>query len=194
MDQILTLFGGYLLGSIPFGVILTRLFGAGDLRQIGSGNIGATNVLRTGRKGLAAGTLLLDAAKGAVAVCVARMFDPSLVLIAGAGAFLGHLFPLWLGFKGGKGVATMLGICLALMWQVGLVFALVWLGMLAMSRMSSAGGITAALAAPVAAWAFGQPNVALVLFALSVILIWKHRDNISRILEGTEPRIGQTAG
>ena len=191
MNIVLALAGGYLLGSIPFGVILTRTFGAGDLRQIGSGNIGATNVLRTGRKGLAAGTLLLDAAKGAVAVCLARMVDPQLALIAGAGAFFGHLYPIWLGFKGGKGVATMLGICLALMWQVGLAYALIWLGMMAATRISSIGGMAAAIAAPIAAWLFGQDTMAIVFTGLALVLLWKHRDNIQRLIAGTEPRIGQ---
>ncbi len=185
------LVGGYLLGSIPFGVILTRAFGAGDLRQIGSGNIGATNVLRTGRKGLAAGTLVLDMAKGAAAVCIARAIDPHLTLIAGAGAFFGHLYPVWLGFKGGKGVAVMLGISLALIWQVGLIFAAVWLGMLAISRISSVSGMAAALSAPVAAFAFGQREMALMLAGLALILIWKHRENIDRLRAGTEPRVGR---
>ena len=191
MNIVLVLAGGYLLGSIPFGVILTRMFGAGDLRQIGSGNIGATNVLRTGRKGLAAGTLLLDAAKGAVAVCLARMVDPQLALIAGAGAFFGHLYPIWLGFKGGKGVATMLGICLALMWQIGLAYTLIWLGMMAATRISSIGGMAAAIAAPIAAWLFGQETMAIVLAGLALVLLWKHRDNIQRLIAGTEPRVGQ---
>jgi acyl phosphate:glycerol-3-phosphate acyltransferase len=191
MNPALALIAGYLLGSIPFGVILTRMFGAGDLRQIGSGNIGATNVLRTGRKGLAAGTLLLDASKGAVAVCLARMVDPQLALIAGAGAFFGHLYPIWLGFRGGKGVATMLGISLALMWQVGSVFALTWLGVLAVTRMSSISGMMAAISAPVAALVFGQGRLALVLAGLALILLWKHRDNIRRLIAGTEPRVGQ---
>ncbi len=186
--------GGYLLGSIPFGVILTRAFGAGDLRQIGSGNIGATNVLRTGRKGLAAGTLALDMAKGAAAVWLARAIDPQLALIAGAAAFFGHLYPIWLGFKGGKGVAVMLGTCLALMWQVGLIFAAVWLGVLAISRFSSVSGMAAALSAPIAAAAIGQNELALVLAGLAVILIWKHRENIVRLRSGTEPRVGQSAG
>jgi acyl phosphate:glycerol-3-phosphate acyltransferase len=194
MDQGLAILFGYLLGSIPFGVILTGLFGAGDLRQIGSGSIGATNVLRTGRKGLAAGTLLLDAAKGAVAVCVARTVDPSLMLLAGAGAFLGHIFPVWLGFRGGKGAATLFGVCLALMWQVGLVYALVWLGVLATSRFSSVSSMTAALSAPVAAFAFGRTDLAIMLLLLAAVLFWKHRENISRLLAGTEPRVGQKAG
>ena len=185
------LVGGYLLGSIPFGVILTRAFGAGDLRQIGSGNIGATNVLRTGRKGLAASTLVLDMAKGAAAVILAQAIDPHLTLIAGAGAFFGHLYPVWLGFKGGKGVAVMLGISLALVWQVGLIFAAVWLGMLAISRISSVSGMAAALSAPVAAFAFGQREMALMLAGLALILIWKHSENIARLRNGTEPRVGQ---
>ncbi len=184
------LIGGYLLGSIPFGVILTRAFGAGDLRQIGSGNIGATNVLRTGRKGLAAGTLLLDAAKGATAVCLARMVDPSLAIVAGAGAFFGHLYPVWLGFKGGKGVAVLLGITLALSWAVGLIFAAVWLGAMAMTRISSVGGMAASVSAPGAAYFLLDSRTAIILAGLAAILIWKHRDNINRLRTGTEPRIG----
>lgn len=190
----LALLGGYLLGSVPFGVILTRLFGAGDLRQIGSGNIGATNVLRTGRKGLAAATLLLDAAKGAVAVCVARMINPDLALLAGTGAFFGHLFPVWLGFRGGKGVATMLGISLALMWQVGLAFALAWLGSFFAFRISSVGGMVGAIAAPLVAWLLGQATMAWVLLLLALVLIWKHRENVQRLIAGTEPRVGSKAG
>jgi glycerol-3-phosphate acyltransferase PlsY len=188
-----TLLLGYLLGAIPFGVIVTRLAGAGDVRQIGSGNIGATNVLRTGRKGLAAATLLLDLAKGAVAVCVARMFDPGLALIAGTGAFFGHLFPVWLGFKGGKGVATMLGIALALDWRVGLIFALVWLGVLGIMRISSASGMAAAASAPIAAFALGLGAEGIMLLALALTVIWKHGDNISRLLAGTEPKVGQNS-
>jgi acyl phosphate:glycerol-3-phosphate acyltransferase len=186
--------GGYFLGSIPFGIILTRMFGAGDLRQIGSGNIGATNVLRTGRKGLAAGTLLLDAAKGAAAVCLARMVDPSLAIVAGAGAFFGHIYPVWLGFKGGKGVATLLGIALALSWMLGLIFAAVWLGAMAITRISSVGGMAAAVSAPIAANFLLDQRTALVLAGLATILIWKHRDNISRLRAGTEPRIGASKG
>ncbi len=190
---LLALLGGYLLGSIPFGLILTQLAGGGDIREIGSGNIGATNVLRTGRKGIAATTLLLDISKGAVAVCLARMVDPGLALLAGTGAFFGHLFPVWLKFKGGKGVATMLGISLALIWQVGLVFALVWIGALAVTRMSSVGGIAAAIAAPVVALVMGRADVGIMLLGLSLILIWKHADNIKRLIAGTEPRVGQRA-
>jgi acyl phosphate:glycerol-3-phosphate acyltransferase len=182
---------GYLLGSIPFGLILTRMFGAGDLRQIGSGNIGATNVLRTGRKGLAAATLLLDMAKGAAAVCIAREMGPGLALFGGAGAFLGHCYPIWLRFNGGKGVATMLGISLALAWPVGLVFALVWLAALALSRISSVGGMAAAISAPITAFILGQMDVALALLALGLIVLWKHRANIARLRAGSEPRVGQ---
>ena len=193
MDSVMTaaaLMGGYGLGSIPFGVILMRMSGAGDLRQIGSGNIGATNVLRTGRKGLAAGTLLLDAAKGAAAVCIARSVDPSLAIVAGAGAFFGHLYPVWLGFKGGKGVAVLLGITLALLWPIGLIFAAVWLGAMAITRISSVGGMAAAVSAPVAAYLLLDWRTAAILGGLATILIWKHRDNIERLRAGTEPRIG----
>jgi glycerol-3-phosphate acyltransferase PlsY len=187
----LALLIGYLLGAIPFGLILTRLFGAGDLRQIGSGNIGATNVLRTGRKGLAAGTLLLDMAKGAAAVWIADMINPDLALLGGVGAFFGHLFPVWLKFKGGKGVATMLGIALALMWQVGLVYALVWLSALAVTRISSVSGMAAAVSAPVAALVFGDLGIAVMLLGLALVVIWKHNDNIRRLMAGTEPKVGQ---
>lgn len=185
---------GYGLGSIPFGLLLTRLSGAGDIRQIGSGNIGATNVLRTGRKGLAAATLLLDLAKGAAAVCLARTIAPELALLGGAGAFFGHLYPVWLGFRGGKGVATMLGIVLAIAWPIGLIFALVWLGALALSRISSVGGMAAALSAPLSALALGDTRAAGVLALLAAMVLFKHRDNIIRLRAGTEPRVGKSAG
>ncbi|NBR32439.1 MAG: glycerol-3-phosphate 1-O-acyltransferase [Sphingomonadaceae bacterium] len=189
------LFLGYFLGSIPFGVVLTRAFGAGDIRQIGSGNIGATNVLRTGRKGLAAATLILDALKGVAAVLIVRaMASPSgsaLELIAAAGAFFGHLYPVWLKFKGGKGVATLLGLCLILDWRVGLVFALVWLGGMALSRISSVGGMVAALSAPIAAYILGNAYLSILLLVLALAVLWKHQANIRRLLDGTEPRIGQ---
>ena len=181
---------GYLLGSIPFGVLLTRAGGAGDLRRVGSGNIGATNVLRTGRKGLAAATLLLDAAKGAVAVLIVRAVWPGEEPLAAAGAFLGHCYPLWLRFRGGKGVATLLGIALALSWPVGLVCAAVWLLLLAALRISSVAGIAAALSAPVAAAIVGRFDLVLLLLTLAVIVVWKHRGNLDRLLAGTEPRIG----
>jgi glycerol-3-phosphate acyltransferase PlsY len=183
----------YGLGSIPFGLLLTRLFGEGDIRQIGSGNIGATNVLRTGRKGLAAGTLILDMAKGIAAVLIAERITPGLGAIGGVGAFFGHLFPVWLKFKGGKGVATMLGIAFALSWQIGLVYAVVWLGSLAVTRISSASGMAAALSAPVAALAFSKVSTAIMLLALALIVVWKHGDNIRRLLDGTEPKVGQKA-
>lgn len=185
---------GYLLGSIPFGIILTRLFGAGDLRQIGSGNIGATNVLRTGRKGLAAATLILDGAKGAVAVLLARHFVPELgdhaAMIAGAAAMIGHCYPVWLNFRGGKGVATLLGLALALAWPIGLVFAVVWLGAVLLLRISSLGGMLGAISAPIAALAFGHPVYVIGLAGLAVIVLWRHRENIARLRAGTEPRIG----
>ncbi|PCD01905.1 acyl-phosphate glycerol 3-phosphate acyltransferase [Sphingomonas spermidinifaciens] len=181
---------GYLLGSIPFGVILTRAAGAGDLRQIGSGNIGATNVLRTGRKGLAAATLLLDALKGAAAVWIVVAVWPGLAPVAGAAAFLGHCYPVWLRFRGGKGVATLMGIALALSPPVGAVYAVVWLGLLALVRISSVAGMSAAISAPVAAAWFGRFDIVLVLLALALIVLWKHRENIDRLASGTEPRIG----
>lgn len=185
---------GYLLGSIPFGIILTRLFGAGDLRQIGSGNIGATNVLRTGRKELAAATLILDGAKGAVAVLLARHFLPEMgdegAMIAGAAAMVGHCYPVWLKFRGGKGVATMLGLSFALAWPIGLVFALVWLATALLSRISSLGGMVGAISAPIAALALGHPVYAIGLAGLALIVLWRHRENIARLRAGTEPRIG----
>ena len=186
----LSLMLSYLLGSIPFGVILTRLGGAGDLRTIGSGNIGATNVLRTGRKGLAAATLLLDMAKGAVAVLLVASLFPGNALLAAAGAFIGHCYPVWLRFKGGKGVATLMGIVVALYWPLGLVYAVVWLGLLAGLRISSVAGMTAALSAPFAAALFGRFDLVLLLLALALIVLWKHRENVERLFSGTEPRIG----
>jgi glycerol-3-phosphate acyltransferase PlsY len=185
---------GYFLGAIPFGIILTRMTGAGDLRSIGSGNIGATNVLRTGRKGLAAATLLLDMLKGTMAVLLARMIWPeadiNITLAAGAGAFIGHCYPVWLKFDGGKGVATLLGVCLGLDWPLGLIFALVWLGTLAISRYSSLSGIMAALITPLAAYLLGLTNVALLLIACAVLLMWKHMPNIQRLIAGEEPKVG----
>ncbi len=187
----LLLIGAYLLGSIPFGVVLTRLGGAGDLRQIGSGNIGATNVLRTGRKGLAAATLLLDGAKGAAAVLIAHAVQPDIAIWAGFAAFIGHLYPVWLRFNGGKGVATMLGVSLAIYWPAGLAFAVVWLAMLAISRRSSLGGLSGAAAAPIGAAAGGQSDAVIVLLGMTLFVVWKHRGNINRLLDGTEPRIGE---
>jgi glycerol-3-phosphate acyltransferase PlsY len=184
---------GYLLGSIPFGLILTRLFGAGDIRQIGSGNIGATNVLRTGRKELAAATLLLDAAKGFAAVAIAEALWPGTGVLAAATAFLGHVYPVWLKFRGGKGVATMMGIVLALNWPCGLIYALVWLGVLAAFRFSSLAGMAAAISAPVSAAFFSAFDIVLLLLALALLILWKHRENIDRLLSGTEPKVGASS-
>jgi len=185
---------GYLLGSIPFGVILTRLAGTQDVRSIGSGNIGATNVLRTGRKGLAAATLIGDALKGAVAVLVfAHADDPSVPLAAGFGAFAGHLFPVWLKLKGGKGVATYIGILLALAWPVGLLFCLIWLATAALTRYSSLAALAASAATPVALWLGGWPQAAMLFAALTLVLFARHRENIARLLSGTEGKIGGTA-
>lgn len=187
----LALIIGYLLGSIPFGVILTKLAGAGDLRQIGSGNIGATNVLRTGRKGLAAATLLLDMLKGAAAVLLVGHFVGSdLQESAGVAAFVGHCWPIWLKFRGGKGVATLMGIVTALSWPVGLAYAVVWLGMLAITRISSLAGMTAAMSAPIASMVFGSLGMVPMALALAMLVLWKHRDNIGRLLRGEEPKIG----
>ncbi len=187
----LALITGYVLGSIPFGLVVTYLMGAGDIREIGSGNIGATNVLRTGRKGLAATTLILDMAKGAIAVMLARTLDPSFALLGGVGAFFGHVWSPWLKFKGGKGVATLLGVSLAAMWQAGLVFAAVWLAALALFRISSVSGMLGALAAPIAALAMGELGIGVGLLGLALIVILKHRENIGRLMAGTEPRVGQ---
>jgi glycerol-3-phosphate acyltransferase PlsY len=184
---------GYLLGSIPFGLVLTRLTGAGDLRAIGSGNIGATNVLRTGRKGLAAATLLLDMAKGAAAVMIGQRYGADQAVIGGAAAFIGHVYPVWLKFRGGKGVATMLGITLALNWVLGIVFAVVWLAALAVTRISSVSGMAAAVSAPIVASLFGQMGLGYALLGLAIIVLWKHRANIGRLIDGTEPKVGKSS-
>lgn len=186
----LALIFGYLLGSIPFGLLITRAAGLGDVRQIGSGNIGATNVLRTGNKGLAAATLLLDALKGTAAVLTAGHFAPELALAAGFGAFLGHLFPVWLGFKGGKGVATYLGVLLGLAWQGMLVFAVVWLAMAFLFRYSSLAALVAAVVVPIALYFISTPQIAGLFAVMSLIVFIKHRANISRLLAGTEGKIG----
>jgi glycerol-3-phosphate acyltransferase PlsY len=183
--------GGYLLGSIPFGLIFTRMAGLGDVRAIGSGNIGATNVLRTGRKGLAAATLLGDALKGTAAVLIGLRFNLEPALAAGLGAFLGHLFPVWLGFKGGKGVATFLGVLLALSPVALTAFAAIWLGLAFGLRYSSLAALAASAATPVVLWALGQPGVAWLFLLLAALLWWKHAPNIRRLLAGTEGRIGQ---
>jgi glycerol-3-phosphate acyltransferase PlsY len=194
MAPTLALLLGYLLGSIPFGVLLTRAAGAGDLRQIGSGNIGATNVLRTGRKGLAAATLLLDGVKGWLAVMLCEWLFPGTAVVAAAAAFLGHLYPVWLKFRGGKGVATLMGIVLALHWPCGLIYAAVWLGLLAALRISSVAGMGAAISAPVSAAFYAQFDIVLLLIALCLLVLWKHRENIDRLLSGTEPRLGRKHG
>ncbi|WP_408587312.1 glycerol-3-phosphate 1-O-acyltransferase PlsY [Novosphingobium sp.] len=190
VEQIFALALGYALGSVPFGLILTRLTGAGDLRAIGSGNIGATNVLRTGRKGLAASTLLLDMGKGLAAVLLARHLWAGAEALTALGAVLGHCFPVWLRFKGGKGVATLMGVSLGLAWPIGLAYAVVWLGMLAVTRISSLGGLSAAVAAPLAALLFGYRDYAPVLGLLALLVFWLHRANIARLRAGTEPKVG----
>lgn len=188
--SIIALVFGYLLGSIPFGLLLTRAAGLGDVRAIGSGNIGATNVLRTGNKGLAAATLILDVLKGTAAVLIATHYGPALGLWAGFGAFIGHLFPVWLGFKGGKGVATYLGVLIGLAWQGALVFAAVWLIVAIVFRYSSLAALTAAVAVPIALWFQASPQVAGLFAVMSVIIFVKHRANIARLTAGTEGRIG----
>ena len=193
MTPILWLALGYLLGSIPFGVLVTRLMGLGDLRSIGSGNIGATNVLRTGNKGAAAATLLLDGGKGAVAVLLARHFaGESAAMLAALGAFLGHLYPVWLGFRGGKGVATFLGVMLALAWPVGIAACLTWLGVALTMRISSLAALVAAAATPLWLLVLG-PRGAMVwlAIALAALVFLRHAANIRRIVDGTEPRIGK---
>lgn len=186
---------GYALGSIPFGLLLTRAAGLGDIRKIGSGNIGATNVLRTGNKPLAAATLLLDAGKGLVAVLLARHFwGGDAAMIAGIGAFLGHCYPVWLGFKGGKGVAVFIGILLALDWRVGLIFCAVWLFIAVVKKISSLSALTAAATAPIFAYVLSGLPLAGTAALLSIILFFKHRANIYRLMEGTEPTIGGKKG
>ena len=188
---LLSLLTGYLLGSIPFGILLTRLTGAGDLRAIGSGNIGATNVLRTGRKGLAALTLFLDGLKGAAAVLLAATLWPGHEPVAAAGALFGHLYPVWLRFRGGKGVATMFGVMAALHGPSSLVYAAVWIGALLIGRYSSVAGILAALSAPVAAALLGRFDHVLMYLAFALLIAWKHRANIERLIAGTEPKVGR---
>lgn len=181
---------GYLLGSIPSGLILTRLAGLGDVRAIGSGNIGATNVLRTGNKAVAAATLLADAFKGTLAVLLAASYGPDPAIAAGFGAFLGHLFPVWLKFKGGKGVATYLGVLLGLAWKGAIVFALVWLAAAALFRYSSLAALIAAIAVPVGLYFMGHVQIAELFAVMSAIVFVKHRANISRLLSGSESKIG----
>jgi len=197
VEPIAALLLGYALGSIPFGILLTRFAGAGDLRAIGSGNIGATNVLRTGRKGLAAATLLLDMAKGTAALLLAERLFPGAVQLAAIGALLGHLWPVWLRFAGGKGVATYFGILIGFTLADGLAawvpaaYAAIWIGTLLLTRYSSLGGLAAAVAAPVAAATAGRFDLALLFLGFTLLVFWKHRENIERLLAGTESRVGR---
>jgi acyl phosphate:glycerol-3-phosphate acyltransferase len=185
---------GYFLGSIPFGLVLTKLAGTADLRSIGSGNIGATNVLRTGRKGLAAATLLLDMLKGTAAVIIAGYFGgPNAAMLAALGAILGHLFPVWLKFRGGKGVAVYIGVMLGLFWPAALVFCAIWLATAFASRYSSLSALVASFVTPLFLWFFGQPALASLAALLTLLLFYMHRENIKRLQAGTEGRIGQRA-
>ena len=190
---LLALVIGYLLGSIPFGLLLTRAAGKGDIRDVGSGNIGATNVLRTGSKGLAIATLLLDALKGAAAVVIAQKLWPDAVSFAAAGAMIGHLYPVWLRFKGGKGVATLLGVLAPLLPVAALVYAVVWVGLLLILRISSVAGMAAAASAPVTAAVLGDQALFPMLLGFAQLVIWKHRENIRRLSRGEEPRVGRKA-
>jgi glycerol-3-phosphate acyltransferase PlsY len=189
---ILALVVGYLLGSIPFGLLLTRFAGTQDLRSIGSGSIGATNVLRTGRKGLAAATLLGDLLKGTAAVVIAGYFGgPDAAMLAGLAAFLGHLFPVWLNFKGGKGVAVYIGVLIGLFWPAAVVFCVLWLATAATSRYSSLSALVASFITPIFLWWFGHPALAALFAVLTLLLFYAHRENIKRLQAGTEGRIGE---
>jgi acyl phosphate:glycerol-3-phosphate acyltransferase len=190
---VISLIVGYLLGSIPFGLIFTRLAGTQDLRSVGSGNIGATNVLRTGRRGLAAATLICDALKGTTAVIIgAYLGGPEAAIVAAVGAFLGHLFPAWIGFRGGKGVATYIGLLIGLFWPAAIAFCVLWLIVAVVTRYSSASALIASIAIPLLFWWLGHSALA-ELFALLTVLLWfMHRENIQRLLAGTEGKIGQT--
>jgi glycerol-3-phosphate acyltransferase PlsY len=193
LPEILAFVPGYLLGSIPFGLLLTRAAGAGDIRSIGSGNIGATNVLRTGRKDLAAATLALDALKGTAAVLLGSAFSPDAAIVAALGAFIGHIAPVWLGFRGGKGVATFLGCLLGLYWPAAALFAVVWLAVAGVWRYSSLSALVASVAAAAPFWFEGRSGPGAVVLAMAALLWWKHRDNIARLAAGTETRIGRKA-
>jgi glycerol-3-phosphate acyltransferase PlsY len=191
LATVLAVIGGYVLGSIPFGLVLTRLAGTTDIRRIGSGNIGATNVLRTGRKDLAAATLVLDALKGTVAVLIAWRFGLYPAMAAGLGALIGHMFPVWLGFRGGKGVATFLGCMLGLYWPAALVFAIVWIPVALITRYSSAAGIAGAFAIVIVLALLRSLDLAAIAFVMTLLILWKHRENIARLRAGTEARIGR---
>jgi glycerol-3-phosphate acyltransferase PlsY len=185
---------GYLFGSIPFGLILTRLAGTQDLRSIGSGSIGTTNVLRTGRKDLAAATLIGDMLKGTIAVIIAGYFGgPDAAMLAALGAFLGHLFPVWLGFKGGKGVAVYIGVLLGLLWPAALLFCLIWIAVAVITRYSSLSALIASLVTPVLLWWFGHLALAALFAVLTLLVFYAHRENIKRLLAGNEGKIGQRA-
>ncbi|MEI8393455.1 MAG: glycerol-3-phosphate 1-O-acyltransferase PlsY [Rhodospirillaceae bacterium] len=192
MAVLLAAVGGYLVGAVPFGLVLTGLAGLGDIRAIGSGNIGATNVLRTGNKKLAVATLLLDGGKGAVAVLVAGLWGSDLALIAAAGAMLGHCFPVWLGFRGGKGVATAIGILLALAWPVGVAACLTWIATATIFRISSLAALVAVGITPVVGFALDGPRLALATLFIAVLVFFRHHANIRRLLRGEEPRIGKS--
>lgn len=195
LPQAAAAFGlGYLLGSIPFGLILTRLAGTQDIRQIGSGNIGATNVLRTGHKGLAATTLLCDIFKGTLAVILAaKLFGHDAALVAGLGAFLGHLFPVWLRFKGGKGVATYIGILIGFAWIAAVAFGVIWFAVAGITRYSSLSGLVASAATPAILWTLGQTDTAMLFAVLTILVFVMHRANIARLFAGTESKIGKPA-
>jgi glycerol-3-phosphate acyltransferase PlsY len=185
---------GYLFGSIPFGVVLTRLAGTQDLRSIGSGSIGTTNVLRTGRKDLAAATLIGDMLKGTIAVIISGYFGgPDAAMLAALGAFLGHLFPVWLKFRGGKGVAVYIGVLLGLFWPAALLFCLIWIAVAVITRYSSLSALIASLVTPVLLWWFGHLALAALFAVLTLLVFYMHRENIKRLLAGTESKIGQKA-
>lgn len=188
---LLAVAGGYLLGSIPFGLVLTRLAGLGDIRSIGSGNIGATNVLRTGRKALAAATLVLDVAKGSAAVLIATLYGPDIAIVAAAGVLIGHIFPVWLKFKGGKGVATSLGVVLVLSWPVGLIVFAIWITVLLVTRYSSLAALTATLATPIMMYFLATPQKTEFAVGLTVLIWLRHWGNIKRLVRGEESKISR---
>jgi len=193
VDWMLAFLAAYLIGSIPFGLLLAKAAGKGDIREIGSGNIGATNVLRTGSKWLAAATLLLDLGKGLAAVMIARHLWSDALGLAALAAIVGHCFPVWLGFRGGKGVATFAGVCFGLLWPLGAVYAAVWLAVLGLSRISSLGGMSAAVSAPIAAAVLGRMDLAPWLAAIAALVLFLHRANIRRLAAGEEPKVGSKA-